>query len=177
MSRHFSVSFSRCPIQQQIHIFYSVFLLFSCLSPQSTPGGLWLYKSHAWTIQQCLCAPSVPPLPALTSFIFALLLYLRLTRIFLFIHPGLLSTFMISFISEWVVLDIGGGDPGKPVRSISTIEENQWEAPRRRQKQRAQSNRQQLLWTQSNFQDHPLLHCRNWGGLSISCSKNKGHWD
>lgn len=30
----------------------------------------------------------------------------------------------------------------------------------------AQSNRQQLLWAQSNFKDHPRLHCRNSGGLN-----------
>lgn len=75
------------------------------------------------------CATS----PCLDLF-YAPFLYLRLIRIFLFIHSGLLSPFMSSFISEWALLEIGGGDPGKSVRSTSAVEENQWEAPRRRKK-------------------------------------------
>lgn len=63
------------------------------------------------------CATS----PCLDLF-YAPFLYLRLIRIFLFIHSGLLSPFMSSFISEWALLEIGGGDPGKSVRSTSTVE-------------------------------------------------------
>lgn len=165
-----------CPIQQQAHIFYSFFLLPSCLSPESTSGGLWLSKSHCWTIEQCLSVPSVPPLPALTSFM----------------HPFYIwgwsryscSSIQSSCHLSWVL----SFQNGLFLRLEEVILENQYEAPAQLKKtsekhhgeersQWAQSNRQQLLWTQSSFQDHPLLHCRSWGGLSVSCNKNKGNRD
>lgn len=66
------------------------------------------------------------------GFFYAPFLYWRLIRIFLFIRSGLLSPFRISFISEWAVLEIGGGDPGKSEQSTSAVEQNQWEAPWRK---------------------------------------------
>lgn len=114
------------------------------------------------------CATS----PCLDLF-YAPFLYLRLIQIFLFIHSGFLSPFMSSFISEWAVLDIGGGYHEAPAQLKKTSEKHHGEE----RSQWAQSNRQQLLWTQSSFQDHPLLHCRSWGGLSVSCNKNKGNRD
>lgn len=68
-----------------------------------------------------LCVTS----PCLAIF-YAPFWYLRLIRIFLFIHSGLLWPIIISFILEWALLEIGGDDPGKLVRNISTVEGNQW---------------------------------------------------
>lgn len=164
-----------CPIQQQTHIFHSLFLLPSGLSPESIPGGLSLYKSHLWTIQQCLCAPSVSPLPALTSFMYLVYIW---GRPGILVHPFRPSVTFHDFFhfrmgSSW--------DWRRWSWKTSMKHQQSWKNPvgstMEKKGQWAQSNRQQLLWTQSNFQDHPLLHHRNQVGLSVSCSKNKGNWD